>query len=68
MNVRATGAIALIALDGRVDLQPAAAPAIQVGPRGAMLLQPGETVSATNAADRPARLLKFAVEAAQAGG
>ena len=60
-DVGSAGAAVLFVLDGRVEVQPAGGSSIQIGARGATLLQPGASVRVTNAGDRPAHLLKFAV-------
>lgn len=67
-DVGSAGAAVLLVLDGRVEVQPAGGSSIQIGARGATLLQPGASVRVTNAGDRPAHLLKFAVTPALPGG
>lgn len=67
-DVGSPGAAVLLVLDGRVDVQPLGGSVIQVSAREATLLEPGATVSATNSMDRPARLLRFVLEPATAGG
>jgi quercetin dioxygenase-like cupin family protein len=55
------GAALLFVLDGRVDVAPTGAAAIQLGARGATLLQPGTSARISNAGDRPAHLIRFSV-------
>jgi len=65
-DVGSAGSGLLFVLDGQVAVQPAGGSPIQIGTRGATLLQPGASVQATNAGDRPAHLLRFAVTPAPA--
>jgi quercetin dioxygenase-like cupin family protein len=67
-DVGSAGAALLLALDGRVDVQPAGGASIQIGGRGATLLQPGVQVRLANAGDQPAHLLRLAVTPAPPGG
>ena len=60
-DIGSAGVAALFVLDGRVEVQPAGGSLIQIGAHGATLLQTGASVGVTNAGDRPAHLLKFAV-------
>lgn len=60
-DIGSAGAAVLLVLDGRVEVQAAGESSIQIGARGATLLQPGTSVRVTNAGDRPAHLLRFAV-------
>jgi quercetin dioxygenase-like cupin family protein len=67
-DVGSAGAAVLLALDGRVDVQPAGGSSNQIGGRGATLLQPGAQVRLVNAGDQPAHLLRLAVTPAPPGG
>ena len=67
-DAESAGTAVLFVLDGRVEVQPAGGSSIQIGARGATVLQPGASVQLTNAGDRPAHLLKFAVTPAPPGG
>jgi quercetin dioxygenase-like cupin family protein len=66
-DVGSAGAALLLVLDGLVEVQPADGSSIQLGARGATLLQPGAAVRVVNAGDRPAHLLRFAVTPAPPG-
>jgi quercetin dioxygenase-like cupin family protein len=67
-DVGSDGTAVLLDLDGKADVQPAGGGSIQIGPRGATLLQPGSSVRVTNSGDRPMRLLRFALTPAAAAG
>ena len=58
-DVGSIGAAVLLALDGRVDVQPAGGSSTQIGAREATVLQPGAQVRLANAGDRPAHLLRL---------
>ena len=60
-DVGSIGAAVLLALDGRVDVQPAGGSSTQIGAREATVLQPGAQVRLANAGDRPAHLLRLAL-------
>ena len=60
-DLGSTGAAALFVLSGRVDVQSADGSSIQIGARGATLVQPGASARVTTTGDRPAHVLKFAV-------
>lgn len=66
-DIGSAGAAALFVLDGRVEVQPAGGSSIQIGARGATLLQLGASVGVTNSGDRPAHLLRFVVTPAPRG-
>jgi glyoxylate utilization-related uncharacterized protein len=67
-DVGSAGAAVLLALDGRVDVQPAGGSENQIGAREATVLQPGAQVRLANAGDQPAHLLRLAVTPASPGG
>jgi quercetin dioxygenase-like cupin family protein len=67
-DVGSAGVAVLFVVDGRVEVRSAGGSPIQIGARGATLLQPAASVRVTNAGDRPAHLLKFAVTPAPPGG
>ncbi len=60
-DLGSAGAAVLFVLDGRVEVQPAGGSSIQIGPRGATLLQPGVSVRVSDVGDHAAHLLKLAV-------
>ncbi|MDQ2965219.1 MAG: hypothetical protein M3R57_05175 [Chloroflexota bacterium] len=61
VGVGSAGAAVLFVLDGTVQVQTTDGSSMQIGARGATLLQPGTAVRLGNSGDRPAHLLKFVV-------
>ena len=67
-DVGSAGAAVLLALDGRVDVQPAGGSENQIGAREATVLQPGAQVRLASVGDQPAHLLRLSVTPASPGG
>jgi quercetin dioxygenase-like cupin family protein len=66
-DVGSVGAAMLFVRDGRIQVLPAGGTAIQIGAFGATLVQPGQSVSVTNAGNGVAHVLKYSVMPVTAG-
>lgn len=62
VEIGSAGAVVLLVLDGRIEVQPDGGSSTTIGSHEATLVQPGASVVVSNPGDRPARLLKFVVE------
>lgn len=67
-DVGSAGVAVLFVVDGRVEVRSAGGSPIQIGARGATLLQPAASVRASDVGDGPAHVLKFSVTPAPPGG
>lgn len=67
-DVGSAGTAVLVSLDGSVDVQPAGGSSIQLGARGATLLQPGASVTVTDGGAAPAHVLELSVTPAAPAG
>jgi quercetin dioxygenase-like cupin family protein len=60
-SAASAGAALIFVLDGRVDVLPSGAAALQLGAHGATVLQAGTSAQITNSGDRAAHVLRFSL-------